>query len=101
MIGGKLRGIFERCQSLAFVVEPAGRICDLLESAPKIESRESDFTLELRDAAAADAALRTVSDAGYTTAPLGDVPAGRKLLGVVSAGAAVRLAAKPALAELR
>ena len=46
-LGGKLRGVFERCQEIAHVVEPAGRICDLLEAKPAIEPTALAETLEL------------------------------------------------------
>lgn len=37
MVGGKLRGMIDRIRELSMVMEPAGRICDLLQTTPSIE----------------------------------------------------------------
>jgi ABC-type multidrug transport system fused ATPase/permease subunit len=37
MVGGKLRGMIDRIRELSMVMEPAGRICDLLQTTPNIE----------------------------------------------------------------
>jgi ABC-type multidrug transport system fused ATPase/permease subunit len=41
MIGGKLRGMFERLSDFGRVLEPAARTLDLLERQPKIEPAEN------------------------------------------------------------
>lgn len=79
MIGGKLRGVFERLAELAFVVEPAGRIADLLEASPKIEPTNTVHALSARDAAE----LATVLSGQTLTRGFRGVPAGRAVVEVL------------------
>lgn len=92
MIGGKLRGVFDRILDLASVLEPVGRICDLLDSDPKIESRFGDHLVTVKDAEQLASVISTLSETGHTVRALSilsdddvEVPSNRKFLGCISA----------------
>merc|ERR1719265_214579 len=92
MVGGKLRGIFERCGNLAQVLEPAARVCELLESAPDIEPSKGDHQVVVRDAKWLQKLASAVSESGHLLADLPEhdidgsvVVQGRKLTSVVEA----------------
>eukprot|EP00747_Dinoflagellata_sp_TGD_P193907 gnl/TRDRNA2_/TRDRNA2_60704_c0_seq1.p1 gnl/TRDRNA2_/TRDRNA2_60704_c0~~gnl/TRDRNA2_/TRDRNA2_60704_c0_seq1.p1 ORF type:complete len:1212 (-),score=261.49 gnl/TRDRNA2_/TRDRNA2_60704_c0_seq1:296-3493(-) len=64
MVGGKIRGMIERIRELAMVVEPAGRICELLQATPVIEPSRADHLLIVRDAHAKGEVLAALSESG-------------------------------------
>jgi ABC-type multidrug transport system fused ATPase/permease subunit len=91
MIGGKLRGVFDRVLDLASVVEPVGRICDLLDSDPKIEPRFKEHVVTVKGADELATVVSALSESGHTVRALSiasdegvQVPAHRKLHGCVT-----------------
>merc|ERR1719191_490927 len=90
MVGGKLRGIFERVGKLAQVLEPAARVCELLESEPAIEPSKGDHQVIVQDATWLRRLASAVSESGHLLADLPErdvdgsvVVQGRKLTGLV------------------
>jgi ABC-type multidrug transport system fused ATPase/permease subunit len=108
MIGGKLRFIFERISDLALVIEPAGRICDLLTSEPKIENWAGKHHVMIEGRRGLADLLTAISSDGHTvrTLPMAaedgaEVPADRRLIGLVTAlGSTVREPGKEMLERL-
>mmetsp|Transcript_46324 Transcript_46324/g.123029 ORF Transcript_46324/g.123029 Transcript_46324/m.123029 type:complete len:220 (-) Transcript_46324:58-717(-) len=91
-VDGKLRGVFDAILDLACVVEPVGRICDLLDSEPKIEPRFEGHFVAVRDTEQLAAVMSTLSDSGQTVEALSiafdegvEVPPERTFCGFVSA----------------
>jgi len=89
MVGGKIRGMVDRLRELSQVLEPAGRICELILQAPSIEPSRADQVVLAPGLQVRDQVMATLSEAGQVVRQLPleddegiDVSIGAKLTAV-------------------